>query len=299
MTTLFLLDSGDPQEYKTLSEKARRAGCEIWGSTTNPSLIAKKLAGRKVSREEAFRLQKEIVFEILSLVPGAVSAEVYADQNTKASEMIEQGMDIGSWDKRVIVKLPTNLEGLRARTELRKNKIPTNNTLVFSAQQIFAICLHEKLCQKEYGPIDSLWPPFISPFVGRLDDLGENGMDLIKNGMEIKSEVGASLWMLEASVRNAEHIAQGEKLGVETITAPANILEGWFDTSGGEERGNKTYVQNLKEIASWRIPEDLKEIDNLDDFFTKVKDHTIDINHPLTEKGIARFANDWQAILTE
>lgn len=297
MTTLFLLDSGDPQEYKLLSEKAKKLGYEIWGSTTNPSLIAKKLAGKKVSREDAFKLQKEIVFEILSLVPGAVSAEVYADQNTKASEMIEQGMDIGSWDKRVVVKLPTTLEGLKARTELRKNKIPTNNTLVFSEQQIFAICLHEKLCQRAYGPINDLWPPFISPFVGRLDDIGENGMDLVINGMETKREVGENLWMLEASVRSAEHIAQGKKLGVETITAPANILEEWFNKDNREVLTQKADNQNLKEIAPWIIPQNLKEIDSLDNFFAKIQNHELDIEHPLTEKGIVRFAEDWKAIL--
>ena len=127
--TKFLLDSGNPDEYKEiaalLGEKARldsaRQGSELWGSTTNPSLIAKKLAseGKKLTPQEAFKLQKDIVLQIIEIVPGAVSGEVYADQNTKAEDMVEQGRDISSWHPRVIVKLPTTLEGMKARLQLR------------------------------------------------------------------------------------------------------------------------------------------------------------------------------------
>ena len=143
--TKFILDSGNPQEYREISHLAEQHGGMIWGSTTNPTLVAKQLSGKKLTIEQAFGLQKELVLEILEIVPGAVSAEVYANAETKAEEMIEQGRDIASWHERVVVKLPTTLEGFKARTALREEDILTNNTLVFSQQQIFAICLHEKI----------------------------------------------------------------------------------------------------------------------------------------------------------
>jgi len=299
--TKFLLDSGDPDEYRTISALAKEKGSQLWGGTTNPSLIAKKLTGTKVSsRQEAFQLQKDIVLHILDIVPGAVSAEVYADQNTKAEEMIEQGKDIATWHERIYVKLPTTLEGLKARSELRKNKIPINNTLVFSQQQVFAICLHEKLCQKECGPIENEWPPFISPFVGRLDDIGENGMELVKNGMELKETVGTPMWMLEASVRSPEHLKEGIDSGTEIITSPGKIYEEWFHLSNEEQANLDTqkYQENLANKPLWEVPENLLTIDSLDAFFKAIESGELDITHELTDKGITRFADDWNAIIT-
>src|SRR5579863_1224599 len=174
--TKFLLDSGDPIEYRQIALIAKGIGSQLWGATTNPSLIAKKLAGQKISTEEALKMQKSLVMEILSIVPGAVSAEVYADDTTTAAQMVEQGRDIATWHERIYVKLPTTIEGFKARTNLRFEGIPINNTLVFSQEQIYAICLHEKLVHEELPIINKLWPPFISPFLGRLDDQGEDGL---------------------------------------------------------------------------------------------------------------------------
>src|SRR5260221_9391683 len=101
MKTKLLLDSGDPKEYKEASELLKSHGQELWGSTTNPSLIAKKLSdvpagsqGKKLTPKDAFALQKALVLEIVEIVPGAVSAEVYSDLVTSSEEMIEQGRDI-------------------------------------------------------------------------------------------------------------------------------------------------------------------------------------------------------------
>lgn len=298
--TLFLLDSGDPAEYREVASQAAKFDQKLWGSTTNPSLIAKKLTGKKVNLQEAFTFQKEIVLEILSLVPGAVSAEVYSDNDTTAEQMVEQGRDIASWDKRVFVKLPTTIAGLKARTELRKLKIPTNNTLVFSQEQIFAICLHEKLCQKEFGPLQNTWPTFISPFVGRLDDIELDGMSLIKNGMEIKKTVGEDLWMLEASVRKLEHIAIGIQDETEIITAPKQLLLDWFALPEGEKSSLdlSSYRTELKQIPLWSIPENMRDIDSLDKFFSAIETGTLNIQHELTDKGIIRFVEDWNKIIS-
>lgn len=295
--TKFLLDSGDPDEYRKIAELAKNNNSQLWGSTTNPTLIAKKLGtDKKYTREEAFNLQKEIILQIVQIVPGAVSAEVYADKDTKASEMIEQGQEIATWHDRVVVKLPTTVEGFKARTELRKLGITTNNTLVFSQEQIFAICLHEHIVQKQFGPFEEDFPPFISPFVGRLDDKGENGIDLVRNGMKIKALFkGSNLWMLEASVRSLEHIQDGIDANTELLTAPAKIFEQWF--SRPYDTSSASISSSLKPIPYWQPTAELLKISTLDEFNYILATHTLNISHPLTDAGLERFAQDWQRIL--
>lgn len=291
--TKFLLDSGDPDEYRALSKITKDAGSELWGSTTNPSLIAKKLAGKKLTVKEAFSLQKDLVLEILSIVPGAVSAEVYSEATTPAADMIEQGREIATWHQRVVVKLPTTLEGFKARTTLRKEKIMTNNTLVFSQEQIFAICLHEHIIQNLYGPTDELFPPFISPFVGRLDDTSEDGMSLVEHGMRIKDSFGVGIWMLEASVRTPDHIKRGIDVGTELLTAPMKIYEEWF-AKKDEPLG---YTKGLTPIAIWTPTKELTDITTIEDFMRAITTDKLNISHPLTEKGITKFVEDWKTIL--
>lgn len=289
-TVKWLLDSGDPDEYKEFAGK-------LWGSTTNPSLIAKKLAGKKVTQKEAFVLQKELVMEIIDLVPGAVSSEVYADEETSAEAMIEQGKEITTWHERVVVKLPTTLEGLKARTALRREKIMINNTLVFSQQQIFAICLHEQIMQKEFGPINDLFPPFISPFVGRLDDIGEDGMQLVEHGMKLKNLFSAKIWMLEASTRNITHIKRSISAHVELLTAPASLYKTWFTTTPVEQGTTTNLSNNLKSIPYWNPPQELLKIDTIDAYMKAIKSGKLAIMHPLTDAGIIRFAKDWKTII--
>ncbi|MBP9719526.1 MAG: hypothetical protein KBD46_03575 [Candidatus Levybacteria bacterium] len=291
--TKFLLDSGDPEEYKKLVRIAQNAGSQMWGSTTNPSLIAKKLAGKKLTVKEAFALQKDLVLEILSIVTGAVSAEVYSDKDTTADAMIEQGKEIATWHERVVVKLPTTLEGFKARTTLRKEKIMTNNTLVFSQEQIFAICLHEHLIQKLFGPTNDLFPPFISPFVGRLDDIGEDGMSLVEHGMRIKDSFTSTIWMLEASVRTSDSIKRGIDIGTELITAPMNIYETWFAIQD-QPLG---YTKGLTPLPIWTPSAELLATATIEEFMSIITSKKLNITHPLTEKGIVKFVEDWKAIL--
>ena len=300
--TKLLLDSGDPKEYREIAKLAKDNNAEIWGATTNPTLIAKTLKDRKLTPKEAFDLQKEIVMEILQIVPGAVSAEVYADATTKAEEMIEQGRDIATWDSRIYVKLPTTLEGFKARTALRAQNIPVNNTLVFSQEQIFAITLHEKI-MRATNKIDNPWPPFISPFVGRLDDGGENGMDLVKNGMKQKEQFKSNntdiVWMLAASIRKAEHMKLSFDSGSETITAPAKAYQEWFALSPKqmEDLDTDTYAKSLKNVPYLGATQEMLEISTVEDFMLAIESNKLNISHPLTDRGIERFAADWKAIL--
>lgn len=302
--TKFLLDSGDPEEYKTIAALAKQKGYELWGSTTNPSLIAKSASrrisatGKKLTTTEAFALQKEIVLQIIDIVPGAVSAEVYADSQTKALEMVTQGKEIASWHTRVVVKLPTTIEGFKARTGLRKLGIVTNNTLVFSQEQIYAICLHEKLIQQQFSPQTPLFPPFISPFVGRLDDIGIDGISLVKHGMNMKKNFMLTLpqsplgiWMLEASVRSIEHMNQGIALQTELTTAPAKLYTDWFSLSESEKH-TKHESTALRPLEHWNAPENIESIKTLDEFMNALESGSLNISHDLTEKGIERFTAD-------
>lgn len=301
--TKFLLDSGDPDEYRKIGALVKEHGSKLWGSTTNPSLIAKKLVHKKISQQEAFDLQRGIVLEILEIVPGAVSAEVYADEKTTAEEMITQGKEIASWHERVYVKLPTTIEGFKARTALRKESVPVNNTLVFSQEQSFAICLHEQIMQKQFGAKNRAWPTFISPFVGRLDDIGEDGMSLVEHAMKTKKlferTPSGALWMLEASVRRPEHMKRGMIAGVEIMTVPAKALEEWFTLTDQQQEAldPTVYAKNLKPIPYWQPPDELLKIETIEDFMDALNAGVLDIRHELTEKGVARFANDWKTII--
>ncbi len=298
--TKFLLDSGDPDEYREISELAKESGQELWGSTTNPSLIAKKLAGQKVSQDDAFnRLQKEIVLEILDIVPGAVSAEVYSNLDTKAEDMIAQGREISTWHERVVVKLPTTREGLKARTTLRKEGIAINNTLVFSQQQIFAILMHETLVMNQFNPKPTLLPCFISPFVGRLDDRGENGMDVIEHGLSLQKMYfdETTAWILESSVRNLTHVQLGLNLNVPLMTAPAKVYREYFSNQPSFAKASEGKQDNLVAIPYWQPSEDLLHFENIDEFMEAILSGKLDISHPLTTAGIEKFAEDWKTII--
>ncbi len=302
--TKFLLDSGDIREYKEIVALAKSQRSQIWGATTNPTLIARSLTGKKLTTKQAFEMQKEIVMEILEYVQGAVSAEVYVDENTTAQEMVEQGKEIAAWGDRIYVKLPTTLEGFKARTKLREKNIPINNTLVFSAQQIFAITLHEKIMKETNPKIGNTWPPFISPFIGRLDDKGLNGMQLIENGIKIQEKLNADAskpltWLLAASIRTAEHMKQCINLNIDIITAPAKIYREWFMLSQEQKEAIdvQTAEKNLASIPSWQSPQELLEIKTIAEFMQAIRTNKLDIRHELTTTGIQKFAADWKAII--
>ncbi|HEV2339312.1 MAG TPA: transaldolase family protein [Patescibacteria group bacterium] len=302
--THFLLDSGDPKEYREIATLTKQDGDELWGSTTNPTLIEEteeQLIHHKETPQEAFRLQKELVTEILAIVPGAVSAEVYADNHTSAEQMAEQGREIASWHERIVVKLPTTLEGLKARTLLRKDGITINNTLVFSQEQVFAITLHEQLMKKIYGETNNHVPCFISPFVGRLDDTGINGMSLVSNALSITHQWFEKdlVWILEASVRNVSHLKAGIDMGCELITAPAKIYREWFRLS--EKEKLTIYVEApaiLQTISLWVPSDTLRNIATPEELIGAIESGKLNINHQLTDTGIEKFAADWKKLFT-
>src|SRR4030043_508255 len=171
----------------------------ITGVTTNPSLISKE---GKVD-------YKRHVQEICSIVPGPVSTEVLSQD---ASEMVTEAREVASWAENVVVKIPASLEGVEATYQLAKEGVKVNFTLCFSVNQ--------DLLAAKAGAA------FVSPFVGRLDDIGENGMGLVKEIVEVYKNYPDSIktQVLAASIRPRKHCVEAAQAGAHIATIPYQVL---------------------------------------------------------------------------
>src|SRR6201997_2523977 len=220
--TKILVDGGDPQETR----RAKQLLGFVDGQTTNPSLIAKNphikeliASGHKLSNREEMDEYKKIVQTISPLVGAAgVSIEVFSDEETTAQEMFSQGQEMFSWIPNAYIKYPCTAEGLRAAQNSVKRGIRVNITLCFSQQQAAAVYAATK---------GSKEPAYVSPFVGRLDDIGQNGMDVVKNIKRMYLAGDGHVHVLAASIRSLEHLLYCFALETELVTVPAKILEEW------------------------------------------------------------------------
>ena len=193
----FFLDTADIDSIRELRETGL-----IDGVTTNPSLVAK-------SGKDFFTILKDIS----KIVSGPISAEVTA---LESDGMVAEGEKLAKIAKNIVIKLPLTQEGLKACAKLTKKKIKTNVTLCFSPAQA--------LIAAKSGAT------YISPFVGRLDDIGENGMELIQKIKDIYSNYPKlNTKILVASVRNMEHITQAAIIGADVVTLPPKILEELYE----------------------------------------------------------------------
>ncbi|RAL23513.1 fructose-6-phosphate aldolase [Lujinxingia litoralis] len=193
----FFIDTADTTEIRNAAEIGI-----LDGVTTNPSLIAK--SGR------AF---KDVILEICELVDGPVSAEVTA---TDYEGMVREGREFAGWAENIVVKIPLTREGLKACKTLTDEGIGVNVTLCFSTNQA--------LLAARAGAT------YISPFIGRLDDLGQSGMDLIEeivaayaNYPEIHTQV------LVASIRHPRHVSEAALLGAHVATVPFGVIDKMFN----------------------------------------------------------------------
>jgi transaldolase len=278
--TKILLDSGDPAETKRIHDLLGF----LDGQTTNPSLVAKNPEivkmieeGHKLSLAEENADYKKIIEEISPLVGEAgVSIEVYSDLNTSAEEMFTQGKEMFTWAPNAYIKYPCTKEGLRAAKMSVENNIRVNLTLCFSQEQAAAVYAATQ------GTKD---PVYISPFIGRLDDRGENGVDLVKNILEMFKKGDGHVKVLSASIRGIEHFNAALALGTDLITVPAKILVEW--ASQGMSLPDQGFVYQNQSLAT--IP--YKEI-ALDRPW-----ESYDIEHELTTAGIKKFVEDYKATL--
>ncbi|MBN66496.1 MAG: fructose-6-phosphate aldolase [Rickettsiales bacterium] len=188
----FFIDTADINEIKELAETGM-----VDGVTTNPSLIAK--SGRDF---------KEVIAEICEIVPGPVSAEVAA---LDAEGMIEEGEKLAKIADNVTIKVPLTWDGLKACKHFTNKGIMVNVTLCFSASQA--------LLAAKAGAT------FISPFVGRLDDLSQDGLQLIEDICVIYGNYDYETQVLVASIRNPLHIIESAKMGADVSTIPPKVLK--------------------------------------------------------------------------
>lgn len=275
IVTKIFIDTGDPNETRSAIEKLGF----LDGQTTNPSLVAKLRAGEaKLTREQALNFYKEHVKEVSSLIPeGSVSIEVYADANTTSEDMVNQAHVLNTWIPNAHIKLPLLHNGLVAARQLLDEGMRLNITLCFSQEQ--ALAVFRALEKAKPGQV------FLSPFVGRLDDKGVNGMDLIKNIITQKQEIGSEVEVLTASVRTIEHFMYAIKLGTNIITSPYKIIEQWANEGTKIPDEDYTYATDLQPIEYLH----LDSSKNWDEY---------NIQHELTDTGIAKFVEDWNSMIT-
>jgi len=191
----FFIDTANVKEIREAYDMGIISGC-----TTNPSLIAKE--GRDYT---------ETLKEIASFLDGPISGEVKAD-TVKAEDMVKEGREIASLSKNMVVKIPMTGEGLKAVKELSKEGIKTNVTLVFSATQAILAA--------------RAGATYVSPFLGRLDDISSDGLILIEDIMELFSMYpDIETEVICASVRHPIHVVECAKLGADIATVPFKVLK--------------------------------------------------------------------------
>lgn len=189
----FFIDTAKVEDIK----KANDTGV-ICGVTTNPSLIAKE-----------GRVFEEVIAEIASIVDGPISGEVKAT-TVDAEGMIAEGREIAKIHKNMVVKIPMTIEGLKACKQLTAEGIKTNVTLIFSANQA--------LLAARAGAT------YVSPFLGRLDDISARGVDLISEIVEIFKVADIKSEIIAASVRNPIHVTDCAKAGAHIATVPYDVI---------------------------------------------------------------------------
>lgn len=209
----FFIDTANVEDIR----KANEMGV-ICGVTTNPSLIAKE--GRDFA---------EVIKEIASIVDGPISGEVKAT-TVDSKEMIAEGREIAKIHPNMVVKIPMTAEGLKATKVLSSEGIKTNVTLIFTANQA--------LLAARAGAT------FVSPFLGRLDDISTPGVDLVRTIAEIFQIHNISTEIIAASVRNPIHITDCALAGADIATVPLNVIEQCIKhplTDQGIEKFQKDY----------------------------------------------------------
>jgi len=280
-STKIFLDSGDPKETKQILSELGF----LDGQTTNPTLISKnpeaqkRLSnGLKFSEDEVLTFYHGIVQNISEMIQdGSVSIEVYADKNTTARVMVKQGKKMFDWIHNAHIKLPITRAGLEAAEEMVKEGMRVNMTLCFSQSQAAAVHVATQGAQK--GQV------FVSPFIGRLDDIGEKGMSLIENILRLYSSGDGHVEVLTASVRSREHFLRSLQIGSDIITAPYAILSEWSKEGAPMPKNDFKYdPPNFTTISYQTL--------DLDQPWK-----SFDLYHPLTDKGLEQFAADWNALI--
>ena len=212
----FFLDTGSVEEIRSAA-----ATGVLDGVTTNPSLVSKE--GRNF---------KDLLLEICSIVDGPISAEVTA---TDVDGMIKQAMELREIHPNIVVKLPLLREGITALSKLSPKGVKVNVTLCFSASQA--------LIAAKAGAT------YISPFIGRLDDISQVGMDLIRQIRMIYDNYGFETQILTASVRHPVHVVEAALAGSDVATMPLKVFDALFKHPLTDS-GNEKFLSDWKKLKA-------------------------------------------------
>lgn len=272
------IDGGDPQE----TAAAKKLLGYLDGQTTNPTLVAKNPEikdriekGKKFTLPELLTEYKKIIKEIEKTTPtGAISIEVYADSRTKPAEIIKQAREFTTWAENSYIKIPIIQSGLAA-AEVLSQEMRLNFTLCFSQEQAAAVYAVTR---------GSPYTHFVSPFVGRLDDRGENGIDLIKNILQMYSNSQSQVEVLTASVRHLNHLLEALKIKSPAITLPFKVFQQWAEVNFSLPSDDFNYESSGAPIVYQDIPLDKPW-------------QQYNLEHPLTTIGLKKFADDWNKLL--
>jgi len=286
------IDGGDPAETREADAMLKNAGYHgLDGQTTNPTLIAKRLAAKyqtpnsthqtTISEREALAFYRQTVEEMSRIIPnGTVSLQVIGDPATVTiEEMVSQARERITWIPNGIIKFPCTQTGLAA-AEIFCKEGPVNMTLAFSQEQAAAVYVATRAHHTEKEV-------YISPFVGRLDDRGEKGMDVVANILAMYRAFGdGHVKVLTASVRNVNHILSALWLKSDIVTIPFHVFTEWAE--GGFPQPPADFIYDVPGLTA--IP--YKELNVEQEW------KTYNLYHDLTAAGLARFWNDWKAIVS-
>ncbi len=287
IATKILVDGGDPNE--TLRVKSLLGFVD--GQTTNPTFVAKSpeiqqqiASGRKLTWEEQKQGYKKLVQTISPLVGSAgVSIEGFADFSSTAEQMLAQGEEMFTWIPNAYIKYPCLPEGVRAAKKSVERGIRVNMTLCFSQEQAAAVYAATRGTRE---------PAYVSPFVGRLDDRGDDGMSLVRNIKEMYQQGDGHVHVLAASFRKLEHLLYSMALGTELATSPAKILEQWAAADFPKPDPDFHYEAVGRDGKTLRpIPYKTLDLNAPWDSF--------DLKHELTDKGVKRFVDDYMSTLEQ
>lgn len=193
------------------------------GVTTNPTLAAKETGKGKTF--------SEVIKEILTITPGPVSVEVVA---TDYENMVKQALKVSSLGSNAVVKIPMTLDGLKAIKTLKEKRIPVNCTLIFNPLQAL-------LAAKSGAE-------YVSPFVGRLDDIGEDGMQIIDQIKAIFTNYDMSTKILVASIRHPIHVLRAAVIGADVVTIPFDVLKK-LPLHPKTSEGLKRFLDDWKKVS--------------------------------------------------
>ncbi len=254
------------------------------GQTTNPSNFVSAVKAERnqetiqFTQEELIATYKARVQELSKALPnGSISVEVYSDQDTSAQEMIAQGTEMYSWIPNAHIKLPITPAGLEAAEHFVSHGMRVNMTLCFTQEQAAAVFAATKGAKR--GDV------YISPFIGRVNDAGRNGMDIVSNMLRMYKQADDHVMVLAASIRTADQLAEAVAVGADITTSYLKAILDW---------GSQGLA--VKDSASYTHPDltpiPYEELDLTKDW------RSYDISHPMTDDGLKRFAADWNALIS-